>query len=242
MFTKGNRKRPRNYFVNIFSSNSDYTSKCLKRSCFQKCFYETNKKNNIVKYFVTDDVYRWETTVYLFLLHRNIVPLASIVNVQQICYQTSDTYTLYEYISRCENIHHLLNEAFSFVKSFSAFGFVHGNANVFNILVDKTSTLQDLRFLTIDFSNSYIVNEDADYPRSLDHESIRDSVVYWDLFCLYMSLKSLPTFQKSSKESMYLERLITNYVNSSVLTELMRHYTYLSNQTKRQLLNLDLDT
>lgn len=247
MFIKTGKRRHQhqtnNGGFNIFASNTDYASKCLKRSCFQKCFYETNKQNNIVKYFVTHDVYKWETSVYLYLLHRNITPLASITNKQQICYQTSDTYTLYEYMSSCDNIHFLLNEAFSFVKSFTSFGFVHGNANVFNILVNRKSKGQELHFFVIDFSNSYIINDNPEYTRSLDLKSIKDTdnIVYWDIFSLYMSLKSLPTFKKSTQKLMYLERLITTYIQPNRLIELMRHYNYLQNESKRQLVRLELN-
>jgi len=220
---------------NIFASPKDTVSRCLTKLCFQKCFYETNTKN-IVKYIINEDIFKWETKVYLYLLNKNLVPLASC-NKQQVCYYTSEYITLYDYILTLNdsNIHYILNEVFSFIKSFITNGFVHGNLNVFNLFVKVNKKGNLVCFKTIDFSNSYIIETGPDYTRSLDTlESNSDNILYWDLFTLYKSIKEYTKNKFSKETDMYLERLITNYVDPKILIELSDYYNsiqvYYTNQ------------
>ena len=229
----------KNVSKNIFKSVSKKTDKtCLEltKKCFQKCFFDKNEFGNINKYFTNDENYEWEIKVYLYLLHKKITLLSSSSN-KKICYQTNGNIPLFDFLKRGDD-HLLLNEIFSFVNNFSKVGFVHGNLHIYNIFVDVKS----LQFYTMDFSNSYIIDQVPDYKRiSCSH----DFLLNWDMYNLYVSLKD---FYKNEYKGQlcvnskldYLENIISVYVKENVLKSLENESVVIySNYTNSKFLSVE---
>jgi hypothetical protein len=229
----------KNVSGNIFKTVSKKTDKvCLElaKKCFQKCFFDKNDFNNIIKYFTNDENYEWEIKVYSYLLHKNITLLSSSRD-KKICYQTGGTVCLFDFLKKGDD-NLLLNEMFSFVNNFSKIGFVHGNMHICNIFVD----IKTLRFYIIDFSNSYIIDQVPDYKRiSCSH----DFLLSWDMYNLYVSLKDFYKNEYKGKLCVqskldYLENIISIYIKSDVLKILQDESVVIySNYTNSRFLSVE---
>lgn len=194
----------------------------LNDICLELSFYILNDKNNLIKYFIHDDVLEWEYRIYLNILELSV--LASYDN-HRLIYHISDKIPVCKCILDTQNYNTklLLNELFSFVNSFKEFNFTHGNLHINNIFMDKN------KFYIIDFSSSYInkrslnFNRIANYKRESflreNDEKFKNKYLnYWDHYTLYVSVNEI----LNDKCKSYLECLILNYIPEKKLLYLKK--------------------
>lgn len=180
-----------------------------------------DSKNNIIKKFDNNKIYKNEIDIYLYLLDKNITLLSSSSN-SSICYHITNEISLYNYLKEIKNnsiyksnIKIVLNELFGFVNKFKSYNFIHGNLNIHNIFLNpnvfSNTFLQKQNFYVIDFNNSKIYKKDNIYKSN------------WDFFTLYVSLKKF--LKNDIKDLIYLETLIINYIHKSNLKYLLNKYS-----------------
>lgn len=227
---KQNETQSENIFKTI-SKKRDSECNYLTLMCFQKCVYDKDDSQNIVKYCSFQDVFEWETVIYLYLLDKHISTSIHITG-KHIKYDTHDKISLYQYINNDKiSLKLLLNELFGFVCKFRDYNFLHGNLHVHNIFVNPDTFVRRGRFYVIDFSNSYLFDK-ADrstpqYQRSsflgeMDHKITSIFFEYWDFFTLYISLKLL--LKNNLQNVVYLDNLIQNYIKPDVLDRFLTEY------------------
>jgi hypothetical protein len=106
---------------NIFkkiSTKTDIICYHNNKKAQRLCFYEKDKNNNIEKYFVNENMFNWEVKVYLYLIDKNIVSLASSEK-QKIIYSTNDKTPLFDILKNDDkNSKNTLNNLFSFINKF----------------------------------------------------------------------------------------------------------------------------
>lgn len=228
---KSKPKETENIFKTI-STKRDSECNYLTTMCFQQCVYDKDKSQNIIKYCSLQDVFEWETVIYLYLLDKYITPPINIKN-KNITYDTSDKISLYQYIKTNEfSVKLLLNELFGFVCKFRHYNFLHGNLHVHNIFVNPDTFIRRGRFYVIDFSNSFLLDKlektpAPNYQRSsflgeMDRKITSIFFEYWDFFTLYISLKLL--FKGDLHTIVYLDNLIQNYIKPDVLDRFLKEY------------------
>jgi hypothetical protein len=237
-------KEPDNIFKTI-STKRDSECNYLTKMCFQQCVYEKDLSSNITKYCSLQEVFEWETIIYIYLLDKNISPIIHIKG-NNLRYDTNDKLSLYQYIKNgCKkepdnavstkldtvSIKLLLNELFGFVCKFRSFYFLHGNLHVHNIFVNPDTFIRRGRFYVIDFSNSFLLDRiDKSGPKyqrtsflgEMDHKITSIFFEYWDFFTLYVSLKLL--FRGNLSIIVYLDILIRNYIKEDVLQRFLQEY------------------
>lgn len=216
---------PNGNIFKTFTKISDKHCKFLVDLSYQKCIYDRDNSNNIIKVCDSRDIIEWETIVYLYLMDNKITPLISISNMT-IEYNTNDKISLYQYIT--QNKKHLkliLNELLSFISKFRQHSFLHGNLHIHNIVVD-VKKFPGL-FYVIDLGNSFLhlSKFQPSYKRSSflgEMHSKNDSILfeYWDFFTLYISLKPI----LDSHYFFYFENLIRSYIKEDVLNHFSKEY------------------
>lgn len=164
------------------------------------CFYEKDKDNNIEKYFVHENTFNWEVKVYLYLIDKKIVPLAS-AGKQKLIYSTNDKTPLFDVLKKdYKNAKYILNNLFNFINKFKKIDFVHGNLHLYNILVDKKN-----RFTLIDFNYSFFKNTTTNLFN--DKFSHLEKTLYTiDFYLVYNELKDF--YKKDEKMLLYLQTLL----------------------------------
>jgi RIO-like serine/threonine protein kinase len=162
------------------------------------CFYEKDKNDNIEKYFINENMFNWEVKVYLYLIDKNIVSLASSEK-QKIIYSTNDKIPLFTILKNDDkNAKNILNNLFSFINKFKKIDFIHGNLHLYNIFVDKENM-----FTLIDFSYSSFKG----ICTNLFHEKYNNfDKNLIDFYTLYIELKEF--YIKDTKMLVYLENLL----------------------------------
>lgn len=215
---------------NIFKTISKKVdNECIELSglCFQDCTFMKNSIGNITKHCNTEDMYNWETIVYLYLLDKQISPLMNSGYNNEITYNTNDKVSLYTYLKsksnrRMGNLKIVINELFGFISKFREYHFLHGNLHVHNIFVNPKKFPSSERFYVIDFSNSFLLDEESvvgtnvpNYQRSsyfgeMDKKITSIFFEYWDMFTLYVSLKLV--LKDDLHQIHYLETVMRNYI------------------------------
>jgi RIO-like serine/threonine protein kinase len=165
------------------------------------CFYEKDKNDNIEKYFINENMFNWEVKVYLYLIDKNIVSLASSEK-QKIIYSTNDKTPLFDILKNDDkNSKNTLNNLFSFINKFKKIDFIHGNLHLYNIFVDKENM-----FTLIDFSYSSFKG----ICTNLFHEKYNNfDKNLIDFYTLYIELKEF--YIKDTKMLVYLENLLKEF-------------------------------
>jgi len=203
----------------------------LNDKCIQSCHFTANVCNERVlidKVFFSPIPYNWEITVYMKLLESNfnsIILVDTEPNQFRITYHVNNYMSLRHFLARCDEqkLMLLLNELFSFVQSFKASQFVHGNLHIDNIYVDIEGDTQN--FYIIDFSQSFFTQMKAPFnqvsclgePETFTHYK---STFIWDIFTLYISLKSWLKRQKQNNSTL-LDQLVETYIKPTHFLTLM---------------------
>lgn len=216
----------------------------LNLRCKQPCVYGRNKDSSIFKVCILHEMWEWETEVYLRLLDTGLFP-ANDAQTNVMVYGTKNMVSVKTYLMSHKNGNTTLffNELFSFVNTFKAKGFVHGNLHMGNIFVKKR--LKGLQFAVIDYANSYLlsrgIGEGLDtqlkrntYPKydrtsymgEYNNKLTDPNFIYWDLLTLYVSLKTHLSNQASrcANELAILDKIMSIYIQRSKLTQLLSVY------------------
>ena len=192
----------------------DMECKYINEKCLQECICSKTLDNNIIKKFFDKDSFYWEKEVYLALVERDIVPLAS-PRMYTIVYHTHNMMSLRS-ILKNKDCHKklILNEVFNFVGIFNKINFIHGNLHIDNIFVDK-----DNRFYILDLTNSYY--DRAKGSPKYKRRSFPDFKYnkYLDIFTLYISLKLF--FRYDLKYIQYIDSLINIYISDDKIVEML---------------------
>jgi len=158
-------------YNDIFKSHSSHLKhpECmhLSENNNSRVFYEKNDNDCIEKYFLDDHIFKFECYAYNYLKTFDIC--VKIIHVQKnmIIYDTKNLISLFNCIQTCKpNLTLLLNELFSFVKSFEKYNFIHGNLHVHNIFLEKETF--PYRFYIMDLDNAYIKRKDVEILNLLD--------------------------------------------------------------------------
>lgn len=203
------------------SKEIDEECRYINEKCLQNCICIKNNDNNIIKKCLDPDLFYWETSIYLALLDKNFIPMASS-EFPKIIYHTHNMKSLRSILkSRNCNIKEILNEVFNFVNNFKKYNFIHGNLHIDNIFIDS-----DNNYYIIDFTNSYyhFIKGGPNYKRRsfIDFQYNDRHIKYLDFFTLYISLKLF--FKNKIKYIYYLENLIRNYIKNEILTHMLYLY------------------
>ena len=182
-------------YNDIFKLHIDRECKNLTRynKRNRRCFYEKNDEKCIEKYFLDNDVFKHECYIYNTLKTYDI--LVKIIHLQpnKITYDTKNLISLFRYIQKYKgklNLTLVFNELFCFVRNFKRYNFVHGNLNIHNIFVDKTTFKQTCKFYIMDLDNSYIEKKHEILDLYIDNKSNDKGICNFDdVYTLTDSLK-----------------------------------------------------
>jgi len=210
---------------NIFksSSNKDLECKYINQLCTQGTICEKDPDNNIVKYFVSRNVFKWESFIYLKFVTLDIFPLTTSCNGKFVHY-TSNMKSFRNILKNAgKKYSYIFNELFSFLNNMKSLHFLHGNLHIDNIFVEKHPKL---KFAVIDFSNSFLLCSSKmtspSYKRTSFMKEYESDVkwkyiVYWDFITIYISIKLFMI--KDITALTALEIAIQTYVPKPILSE-----------------------
>ena len=203
------------------SKNIDEECRYINEKCLQNCICIKDTDNNIIKKCFDQDLFYWETSIYLALVDKNFIPMAS-PQFPKIIYHTHNMKSLRSILkSQSCNIKEILNEVFNFVNLFKKYNFIHGNLHIDNIFIDNNNN-----YYIIDFTNSYyhFIKGGPNYKRRsfINFQYNDHHINYLDFFTLYISLKLF--FKDKIKYIYYLENLIRNYIKNEILIQMLQLY------------------
>lgn len=239
MFKNSYKKSADKNVFKSWDSIKSNDSECifLNKYCLQKCYCEKDSNKNINKYFIDEDVFKWEINVYNKLLNKKITPEIIVEKDKHLTYIVSDKISIYNFLlNNKKYTKFVLNELYSYVKKFNKCNFLHGNLHLHNIFIDPDKFLNKGKFYIIDFSNSYIfktnrrgVTSCPKYNRTsfmgeYDKKVNDEFYIYWDFFTLYISLKMF--FKNDFENLVYLENLVENYMSQEVIEKFIEYITF----------------
>jgi hypothetical protein len=206
--------------------NCDY----INNKCMQECKCDIEKKNsgNIIRIFDNNDLYNWETKIYLKLINSEIVPLINTNNENSIIYILNEYVSLRRFLEEKQNYNNtnlILNELYSFINTFKKYNFVHGNLHIDNIFIKQNENDKfKYDFKVIDYVNSYIKNERLSFYRTsfLGEYDIKNNkfLNYWDFFTIYISLNK---FFKNKINMLYnLENIVESYIPCNIFNNILK--------------------
>lgn len=230
------KKRSEHIFAN---TKLDDECRLLNNECIQDCIYDRDDDKNITKYFKSQDVFQWESTVYVSYLDKNIFPLVTPREKHGCCssnaliYVVKDMISLRQYLKSSswkQNMSYILNELLSYIGGFKTHKFLHGNLHIDNIFLNPKTFDKKAHFFVIDYANSYILKRHTSpiYKRTsfigeFERKTQDSNFVYWDFLTVYVSLKCY--FREFPQHLLLLENLITTYINKDKLQELLKYRT-----------------
>ena len=197
-------KKHENIF-SLISKKMDKDCVYLNKNKYGNYFYDKNKENDLVCYFIDSYLFFKNVQVYLFLIDKGIVPFSS-AKKQKITFITKECKTLFDVLNNTNKQKIILNELFSFINKFKKVSFFHGNLHLYNILLDKNN-----KFLVIDFNRSKIKEVDQS-----DH--------FFDLYTIYNHLLD---FYKNEKEiCLYIKDILLEYIDLNEIDFSHTHHNY----------------
>lgn len=218
------KKRSDNIFC---SSRVDDECRLLNNKCIQACICDRDHENNITKFFNSNEVYQWESNVYVSYIDKNIFPLVSPKG-KQLTYFVKDMVSLRTFLKTGKpNMSYTLNELFSYIRSFRNYKFLHGNLHIDNIFLNPKTFDMRAHFFVIDYANSYVLKRHSspNYKRTsfigeFEDKTRDTNFLYWDFLTLYVSLKCF--FKEFPPHLLLLDNLISTYINKYKLQDLLR--------------------
>ncbi len=203
----------------------------LNNKCIQPCVCERDSSNNITKIFTSQDVFEWESHVYMSLVDSNLFPPVSPLPDKRLTYMIGDMVSLRTYIKTTKHRMSLvLNELFSYICTFKEHKFLHGNLHIDNVYVNPKSFDNTPHFFVIDYANSYVLkyrHSTPQYKRTsfmgeYDTKLQDPNFVFWDFLTMYSSLKL--HFKGDHKNLRVLENVICTFVKEDKLISLLKTY------------------
>lgn len=191
-----------------------------------------DNKNNFIKVTKEKKILDWEKFIYNKLkeFKKNFVP-DTIFNDKDCIYKLHNLVSLRCFITNNKNhFSFIINEIFSYTYSFYySYSFVHGNLHIDNIFIDPLTFFKKPCFFFIDLSNSYIINcrhSMPEYKRSsflfeYDLKTYDSNFIYWDIFTLFLSLKTFINSSKFTKNSDKYINILYNSTHMFVKKELL---------------------
>lgn len=219
------KKRSDNIFKN---GRDDDECRLLNNRCIQPCICDRDSDNNITKYFNNNEVYHWESNVYVTYIDKNIFPLVTPRD-KQLTYVVKDMISLRSFLKTGKpNISHTLNELFSYISSFRTHKFLHGNLHIDNIFLNAKTFDKTAHFFVIDYANSYVLKRHSslNFKRTsfigeFETKTQDTNFIYWDFLTVYVSLKCF--FREYPSHLLLLENIITTYINKDKLRDLLKY-------------------
>lgn len=254
-----NNKKNDNIFKSkkIIENEDDKHCESLnKHNSFPSNYYFVKGiDGSLIKYFENKILLRWEIKIYLEFVHNEFFPLMD-ASSQYIKYHTTNMISLEEYLLLDTipiNYLTIFEKLFSFIKLLSKKRFVHGNIHLGLIYLYPKQIKP--KFYLIDFSNSYILDKSLNHEKETN---IRDTLImfnkldrisyinefsvnnfmeykeqnlkYWDLFCLFISLKTFILKHKKLNQNKkdgyinYLTKLIQLNIPISIYNRFKELY------------------
>lgn len=202
----------------VFKDKKDRECELINRNCKDSCFCVRDTDGNIFKFFLSDESYKWETQVYLYLVDKGLVPLASPgKSGLQLTYYTSGMLSLRTFIegNTFFNLSYLFNELFRFVNRFRKYNFIHGNLTVDTIFIKLVGT--DIHFYLVDLSHAILENSKSNNSSSpVRNVNLNGRPIALDLssdidfISLYISLSEM---LKNRRTIRCMERALDTFSN-----------------------------
>jgi hypothetical protein len=206
--------------------NCDYiNNKCIQEC---KCCIESKNSDNIIRLFDNNELYKWETKIYLKLVNSEIVPLINTNKESNIIYILNEYVSLRRFLKEKENYNNtnlILNELYSFINTFKKYNFVHGNLHIDNIFIKQNMNDKiKYDFKVIDYVNSYIKNERLSFYRTsfIGEYDVKNNefLNYWDFFTIYISLNR---FYKNKANILYnLHNIVESYIPINIFNNMLK--------------------
>jgi hypothetical protein len=202
----------------------------LNNKCIQPCICKKDSTNNIFKVCNSQNVFEWEAHIYLSFLDSELFPQVSASN-QKIMYLTSGMVSLRTYLNtKPKYSSFVLNELFSFVKSFKSHCFLHGNLHIDNVFLFPGTFKSSPRFFVIDYANSYNLNDVTSKPKykrtsyigEFENKIRKNHLMVWDYVTMFLSLKIF--YKNELRKVLFVEKLVTSYVPRAELDSLLVKY------------------
>ena len=198
------REKHKNIF-SLISKKMDKNCVYLNKNKCGNYFYDKNKENDLVCYFIDDNLFFKNVKVYLFLIDKGIVPFSS-AEKQKITFVTKECKTLFDVLNNTNKQKIILNELFSFINKFKKVSFFHGNLHLYNILLNKNN-----KFLVIDFNQSKI-------------KDVNQSDHFFDLYTIYNHL--LDFYSSKNEIYLYIKNLLLQYIDINEIDFSHTHHNY----------------
>lgn len=213
---------------NIFKNRVDDECRLLNNKCIQPCICDRDSEKNITKYFNSQEVYQWESNVYVSYFDKDIFPLVT-PHHKQLTYVVKDMVSLRTYLKIGKvNMSYTLNELFSYIRSFRNHKFLHGNLHIDNVFLNPKTFDKRAHFFVIDYANSYVLKRHSSpsYKRTsfigeFESKTKDTKFIYWDFLTMYVSLKVY--FREYPQHLLILEEVISTYISKQKLQELLRY-------------------
>ena len=203
----------------------DIDCKYINEKSLDKCVYEKDNNNNIIKTSFDTCIFKYEMDIYKYLIKRNVIPKTLFRNNKMI-YNTSEMKSLRAILLLNKNKKNTINETFSFINTFMNYYYVHGNLHIDNVFVDKEGDMY-----VIDYGCSYLLNKKtSSYKRrsyiSVDSEFnlCEDALRYWDMFTMYISLSMY--FEEEKVYKRYVKETVLNWIPRDTLRYLLGLYGF----------------
>lgn len=202
---------------NIFKSHhKDQECQYINKMCTQEaCVFEKDNHNNLIKYFGSRDVFKWESYIYLTFVTYDFFPLTNCTH-SHLLHLTNNMQSLRTVLTKCTLSYSVIfNELLSFVNDFKNKKLVHGNLHINNIFVQQKPFL---KFVVVDFANSFVLSNKPKIPmykrtsflKEYDSDLKLKFIQYWDFITLYLSLKKF--FINNIKALVALDNNIKTYI------------------------------
>lgn len=198
--------------VRLIDKNNIHLSECT-----------VDDNGNILKRYVEESSFWWESKVYVSLVERDIFPLMTASSMN-MTYYVSGMRSLRAILKEDSARYMIiLYELFNFVKKFADMNFVHGNLHIDNIYVqfDRGHYI----FKLVDLSNAYVDDLEPESPfyRSsflgeFDCKETHEHFSYWDFFTLITSLKC--EYIQDQVKYMAIDKIVSLVIKLSILEDL----------------------
>ncbi len=205
----------------------------LNNYLLQDCEYIEESEPRFLIKKGNENVIRWEWDVYNYLIENTKLihyRLLDKINNKMLIYRIDyKKISLNDFLNKHRKSKYnviILNELFSFINTFYASNFIHGNLHLYNIYVDEFSFFRNFRFYVIDFTNSYLLSEEANnsghyfkkcFCLKITSNNFKELAKYIDFISIYTSLKN--KFRGNSNKITELKELFLYYTNPDIFNK-----------------------
>lgn len=203
--------------------NMQKSAKLIDKNNIHLSDCTVDDNGNILKRYVEETSFWWESKVYVSLVETDIFPLmtATSMNMTYYVHEMRSLRTILKEDSGRFMI--ILYELFNFVKKLTEMNFLHGNLHIDNIYVriDRGHYI----FKLVDLSNAYVHDMEPESPfyRSsflgeFNCKETHEHFSYWDFFTLMTSLKC--EYVNDQVKCMAIDKIMSLVIKPSILEDL----------------------